>query len=578
MEPQVTTPSRELASVEGIALDDLAATARAWLDDDPDETDRAELQAVLDALPDSASELADRFAGPLLFGTAGLRGPLRAGPNGMNLAVVVAAAAGLVRWLDARGVAGPVVIGYDARHRSAEFAHVTARVVTGSGRRALVLPRPLPTPVLAHAVRALDAAGGVMVTASHNPPRDNGYKVYLGAAAGGPGGDGAQLVPPADAEIEAAIREVGAAAGIPLGGPGQTLSEDFISSYLDGAAAVVDPSTARDLVVAYTPMHGVGAGIFIDAMAAAGFPAPLVVASQAEPDPEFPTVAFPNPEEPGAMDRVMALARENGADLAIANDPDADRCAVAVPDPAAPAGWRMLRGDEIGVLLADHLMRRGARGRYATTIVSSTLLEKLCAARDMPYGETLTGFKWIVRAGVPGVPGRATGPDAPLVYGYEEALGYCVAPEHVRDKDGISAALIVCELAAGLKAEARTLLDRLDELAATFGVHATDQVSVRVDDTSEIAALMRLIRAHPPTSLLDEPVTGVDDLLPATDALVLRTGSARIVVRPSGTEPKLKAYLEVVEPIADGDVPAARERAAAALVTLRTETCAALGL
>jgi phosphomannomutase len=475
-------------------------------------------------------------------------------------------------------VAGPVVIGYDARYRSAEFAQATARVVTGAGRRALVLPGPLPTPVLAHAVRALDASAGVMVTASHNPPRDNGYKVYLGAAAGGPGGDGGQLVPPADAEIEAAIREVGAAARIPLGGPGQTLSEEIVKSYLDGAAAVVDPDCPRDVVVAYTPMHGVGARVFTDAMAAAGFPPPLVVAAQAEPDPEFPTVAFPNPEEPGAMDRVIALARDNGADLAIANDPDADRCAVALPDTTAPGGWRMLRGDEVGVLLADHLMRRGTRGRYATTIVSSSLLEKMCAARDAPYGETLTGFKWIVRAGVPGVPGRATGPEAPLVYGYEEALGYCVAPERVRDKDGISAALLVCELAAGLKAEGATLLDRLDELAATFGVHATDHVSVRVDDTSEIAALMHTIRAHPPTTLLGEPVDAVDDLMPATDALVLRTGSARIVVRPSGTEPKLKAYLEVVEPVADGDVPTARERAAAALVALRTETCAALGL
>jgi phosphomannomutase len=421
--------------------------------------------------------------------------------------------------------------------------------------------------VLAHAVRALDAAAGVMVTASHNPPRDNGYKVYLGAAAGGPGGDGAQLVPPADAEIEAAIREVGAASRIPLGDPGETLGEEIVTAYVDGAAAVVDPFQPRDLAVAYTPLHGVGARVFTDAFAAAGFAPPLVVAAQAEPDPEFPTVAFPNPEEPGAMDRVIALASANGADIAIANDPDADRCAVAVPDPAAPTGWRMLRGDEVGALLADHLMRRGVRGRYATTIVSSTMLSKLCAARGMPYGETLTGFKWIVRAG-----------DGDLVYGYEEALGYCVAPGHVRDKDGISAALLVCELAAGLKAELATLLDRLDELAADFGVHATDQVSVRVDDPSEIAALMRLIRSHPPGSLLDEPVTTLDDLLPETDALVLRSQSARVVVRPSGTEPKLKAYLEVVEPIADGDVPAARERAAAALSALRTETCAALGL
>ncbi|GAA1806123.1 phospho-sugar mutase [Planosporangium flavigriseum] len=557
--------------------DDLAAAARSWLDDDPDESDRTELRAVLDALPASAADLADRFAGPLRFGTAGLRGPLRAGPNGMNVAVVRTAAAGLVRWLDARGVAGPVVIGYDARHRSHAFAQLTARVVTGAGRRALLLPRPLPTPVLAHAVRALDAAAGVMVTASHNPPQDNGYKVYLGAAAGGPGGAGAQLVPPADAEIEAIIRETGPANRIPLGEPGEMLGEEIVQSYLDGAAAVVAPGAPRDIVVAYTPMHGVGARVFTEAMAAAGSPPPLIVAAQAEPDPEFPTVAFPNPEEPGAMDRVIALARERGADLAIANDPDADRCAVAVADAGAPGGWRALRGDEIGVLLADHLMRRGARGRYATTVVSSSLLEKLCAARDVPYGETLTGFKWIVRAGAPGVPGRSSGPDAPLVYGYEEALGYCVAPEHVRDKDGISAALLVCELAAGLKAEGRSVLDRLDELAAEFGVHATDQVSVRVADTSEITAMMRAIRTRPPTSLLGEPVTSVDDLLPETDALVLRTRSARVVVRPSGTEPKLKAYLEVVAPATDGDVPTARERSASALVALRAETRAALG-
>jgi phosphomannomutase len=552
---------------DGSALAELRRQAQAWLDGDPDESDRAELQAVLDALPASANELADRFAGPLQFGTAGLRGPLRAGPAGMNLAVVLTAAAGLVRWLDARAVSGPLVIGYDARHRSAEFAHATARVATGAGRRALVLPRPLPTPVLAHAVRRLDAAAGVMVTASHNPPQDNGYKVYLGAVAGGPGGDGAQLVPPADAEIEAAIRDVGAASVVPLGDPGETLGEEIVQSYVDGAAAVVDPFQPRDLVVAYTAMHGVGTKVCLDALEAAGFAPPLVVAAQAQPDPEFPTVTFPNPEEPGAMDRVIELARANDADIAIANDPDADRCAVAVPDRAAPGGWRMLRGDEVGILLADHLMRRGVRGRYATTIVSSTLLSKLCAARGMPYGETLTGFKWIVRAG---------GGD--LVYGYEEALGYCVAPQHVRDKDGISAALLVCELAAGLKAELDTLLDRLDELAADFGVHATDQVSVRVDDLAEISLLMRRLRTHPPASLLDEPVTSLDDLLPETDALVLRTESARVVVRPSGTEPKLKAYLEVVEPTADGDVPAARERAAAALSALRTETYAALGL
>jgi phosphomannomutase len=309
------------------------------------------------------------------------------------------------------------------------------------------------------------------------------------------------------------------------------------------------------------------------AFARAGFPTPSVVAEQAEPDPAFPTVAFPNPEEPGAMDRVIALAALAGADLAIANDPDADRCAVAIPDalrgdPRTPAGWRMLRGDEVGILLADHLMRRGTRGLYATTIVSSSLLRAVCTARGMAYDETLTGFKWIVRA-------RG---DQPLVFGYEEALGYCVAPELVRDKDGITAALLIAELAAGLKAEWRTLGDRLDEIAAEFEVYATDQLSVRVDAPAEIQSIMDRIRTRPPTSLLDEPVTSTEDLLPNADVVILRTASARVVVRPSGTEPKLKAYLEVVEPVADGDVPAARERATASVRALHTETAAALGI
>jgi phosphomannomutase len=319
----------------------------------------------------------------------------------------------------------------------------------------------------------------------------------------------------------------------------------------------------RALTVSYTPLHGVGAPVLAAVLEKAGFAEPATVPEQAEPDPDFPTVAFPNPEEPGAMDLVTALASKTGADLAIANDPDADRCAVAIP---AGAGWRMLRGDEVGALLADHLMRRGTAGRYATTIVSSALLKALSAARGHAYGETLTGFKWIVRAG------------ADLVFGYEEALGYCVAPSLVLDKDGISAALLVCELAAGLKAEGRTLADRLDELAREFGVYATDQLSVRVTDLADITRAMARIRSRPPASLLDEPVSDTDDLLPDADVLTLRTASARAVVRPSGTEPKLKAYLEVIEGVVDGDVPAARERAAAALSALRAEVAAALGL
>jgi phosphomannomutase len=555
-----------MTTTDELGAAELRAAAEAWLTDDPDPTSRAELRAVLDALPDSAAELADRFAGPLRFGTAGLRGPLRAGPNGMNLAVVRAAAAGLANWLTAHGASGLLVIGYDARHGSREFAAETARVATGAGRQALVLPRPLPTPVLAHAVLALDAAAGVMVTASHNPPQDNGYKVYLGRQLGGPTGAGAQIVPPADVEIEGAIRSVGPLSDVPLGPEGSIVDERIVMSYVEGAAAVVDPDGARDLAVAYTPLHGVGAEMLTAAFDRASFPAPLVVAEQAVPDPEFRTVAFPNPEEPGAMDRVIALASASGSDLALANDPDADRCAVAIPDPAAPGRWRRLSGDDVGVLLADHLMRRGVRGRYATTVVSSSLLRVMCEARGLPYGETLTGFKWIVRAG----------PD--LVYGYEEALGYCVAPHHVRDKDGITAALLLCELAAGLKAEHRTLADRLDELAAEFGVYATDQLSVRVNNLAQIDIAMATIRRRPPTALLDEPVSTVEDLAPGADVVIVRSRSARVVVRPSGTEPKLKAYLEVVEPVPDGDVAAARQRAAAALSALRTETAAALGL
>jgi phosphomannomutase len=577
---------RQDGAVTAEMTEQLRARATAWLDDDPDPADRQELAALLDTGPAGAAELADRFAGPLTFGTAGLRGPLRAGPNGMNRAVVRAAATGLVRWLAAQGVAGPIVIGYDARHRSHEFAVETARVATGAGRRALLLPGPLPTPVLAYAVRELDAAAGVMVTASHNPPRDNGYKVYLGAALGGPGGAGAQLVSPADGAIEAAIREVGPLTAVPLGEPGEVLGDDLLERYLDAAVAVVAPDAPRELAVAYTPLHGVGGKVAAEAFRRAGFAPPAIVAEQAEPDPDFPTVAFPNPEEPGAIDLAVALGASTGADLVIANDPDADRCAVAVPDPALgagpddPAGWRMLRGDEVGVLLADHLIRRATPGVYATTIVSSSLLRALAEARGVRYAETLTGFKWIVRAGnvpesAPEPPGssladaREPVTDTDLAFGYEEALGYAVAPRLVRDKDGITAALLVAELAATLRADGRTLVDRLAELAAEFGRYATDQLSVRVTDLADIGAMMSQLRSGPPATLLERKVT-VDDLLPDADVLRLSADGLRVVVRPSGTEPKLKAYLEVVV-AADAD-PAPE------LARLRAEISTALGV
>ncbi|GIF97350.1 phospho-sugar mutase [Catellatospora citrea] len=550
--------------------DNLADRVRHWIAQDPDPDSRTELQQLLDALPATEAELADRFSGPLTFGTAGLRGPLRAGPNGMNLAVVRQAAAGLVNWLTKHEPGGLLVIGYDARRGSHEFALETARVATGSGMRAALLPRPLPTPVLAYAVRAMDAVAGVMVTASHNPPQDNGYKVYLGEHLGGPLGAGAQIVPPADQEIEAEIRAVKLLSEVPLGHPGTVLGEDILDSYLTAAAAVVQDDQPKDLAVAYTPLHGVGGKVLGDAFLRAGFALPAVVPAQAEPDGAFPTVAFPNPEEPGAMDLVLALAAERRADIVIANDPDADRCAVAVPV-GNGNGWRMLRGDEVGVLLADHLMRLGRTGTYATTIVSSSMLRAMAAKRGVGYAETLTGFKWLARAA----------PD--LAYGYEEALGICVAPWMARDKDGITAALLVAELAAGLKAELRTLTDRLDELAAEFGLYVTDQLSVRVDDLDEIGRMMAHLRAKLPTSLLDEPVTSTEDLLDrpaesASDVIILRTDTARVVVRPSGTEPKLKAYLEVVEPVSEADVTAARGRAAATIRALRTEVAAALGI
>jgi phosphomannomutase len=541
----------------------LAARVEAWIADDPDPRAQAELRSLLSGLPGTLPELEDRFSGPLTFGTAGLRGPLRAGPNGMNLAVVRQAAAGLCNWV-ARQVPGSlIVIGYDARHGSHDFALETARVATGAGLKAALLPGQLPTPLLAFAVRQLGAAAGVMVTASHNPPQDNGYKVYLGEALGGPLGAGAQIVPPADKEIEESIRAVTSLSKVPLGPPGEVLDHKIVESYVDTAAAVVDADEPKDLAIAYTPLHGVGGQVLRDAFTKAGFPTPAIVTAQAMPDGTFPTVAFPNPEEPGAMDQVLALAKTTNADLVIANDPDADRCAVAI---VTNDIWRVLRGDEVGVLLADHLMRRGVKGTYATTIVSSSLLKALCAEQNQGYTETLTGFKWIVRGG------------EDLVYGYEEALGYCVAPQMVRDKDGITAALMVAELAAGLKAELRTLQDRLDEIALKHGLYVTDQLAVRVDDLREISDAMTRLRARLPASLLDEPVTSAEDLLPEADVVILRTASARVVVRPSGTEPKLKAYLEIVEPVAEGDLAAARERAAATLVALRTETAAALGI
>jgi phosphomannomutase len=549
------------------ATDVLLERARAWAAEDPDDRTRAELeQIVADVAGGSdAADLADRFAGSLEFGTAGLRGAVGAGPNRMNRVVVIRAAAGLAAYLHEQGETGPIVVGFDARHRSDDFARDTAEVMSGAGFKVWVMPRPLPTPVVAFAIRELGCAAGVMVTASHNPPQDNGYKVYLG--------DGSQIVPPADAGIAARIDAVGALRDVPRGPGGTVLGEHIVDRYLDTIAELAQDGP-RDLDLVYTPLHGVGGASVLQVLETAGFSPPRVVEQQEQPDPDFPTVSFPNPEEPGAMDLALALAAEHDADLVVANDPDADRCAAAVPTGSTKGGgWRMLRGDEVGALLAHHLMARGRSGTWATSIVSSSLLGRMAAAAGQPYVETLTGFKWIGR-----VPG--------LAFGYEEALGYCCDPDHVKDKDGVSALLLLCELAAETKAAGRTLVDVLDDLAMKHGLHATDQVSVRVADLSLIAAAMERLRAAPPAELGGLAVERVDDLalgsaeLPPTDGLRFHLADgARVVIRPSGTEPKLKCYLEVVIPVdPEAGVDAARISAAARLDALGADAAAALGL
>ncbi len=534
------------------------AAARAWLADDPDPRMRAELAALIDRADagdaDAQAELDDAFAGTLAFGTAGLRGRIGAGPNRMNQVVVARAAAGLAAFLNERG-GGAVVVGFDARRDSDLFATTTARILTGAGLSVMVLPEPLPTPVLAFAIRHLGCAAGVMVTASHNPPADNGYKVYLG--------DGSQIVPPADEEIAAHIAAVtarGPVRDLPHGDEWVTLGDEVVDAYVARAATLVEDVGDPAVRVAYTAMHGVGGRVLMRVLEAAGFPEPVVVAAQFEPDADFPTVAFPNPEEPGAMDLGLAAAREAGCDLLIANDPDADRCAVAVP---TSDGWRLLTGDETGSLLAWWIAagnRRLSRAAvFAESIVSGTMLEQIAASANIGYAQTLTGFKWIARV-----------PD--LAFGYEEALGYCVDPGAVRDKDGITAALMVVEAAARMKARGRTLLEVLDDLDRTFGVHATRQVSVRVDDIGQIAATMDRLRAEPPRTVGGLAVLALDDLgagidgLPPTDGLRFTlAGDARVIVRPSGTEPKVKCYLQCVEQVGDDGLAAARSVAAARL-------------
>jgi len=585
----VTAPAASSGEPSGLPTppsSGLLDRARAWLAQDPDPVTRGELAALVAAGeaadPEALAELDARFAGRLEFGTAGLRGELGAGPMRMNRVLVAQAAAGLGAYLLSRSERPSAVIGYDGRLGSRVFAEDSAEILAGLGVETTLLPRMLPTPVLAFAVRALGASAGVMVTASHNPARDNGYKVYLGGA-----DEGSQIVPPADAAIAAEIER---AAASPVSGLARSqeyaiAAEELVEEYVLRTAGLA--RHRAPLRVVYTPMHGVGREVFERVVAAAGFEPVTVVTAQADPDPAFPTVAFPNPEEEGAMDLSFALAAETGADLVIAHDPDADRVAVGIPDPASPGGWRRLSGNQLGWLLGweaaraaqDSDMRDAAAspatassaaapptasagtswsqtpgsediaperpqaresGALANSLVSSPALGAVAAAYGLRHEETLTGFKWISR-----VPG--------LVFGYEEALGYLVDPDKVRDKDGVSAAVAVLSLAAELRARGAGLADRLAEFADAFGGYASGQLSIRVAVLGDIARMMQRLREAPPAAIGGLAVEAADDFLtgvggfPPSDILRYRLdGGARVIVRPSGTEPKLKCYLDAV--------------------------------
>lgn len=557
----------------------LEEKARAWIADDPDDGDRRELEQLLGAdTREARSELEDRFSDRLHFGTAGLRGAVAAGPNRMNRAVVRAATAAVAAWLASRDPASRergVVLGRDARHGSAAFCDEAASVLAGAGFRVHLLPPERPTPLLAFSVPHLDAAAGIMITASHNPPADNGYKLYLD--------DGAQIIPPFDAEIEALMAEVGPLSAVPLARPdgplvvvhGDDLEEAFSSAL---AARSPAPPGAGDLRIVYTPMHGVAGALFERTLSKAGFPSPAVVPEQATPDADFPTVAFPNPEEPGALDHALALAARTEADIMIAHDPDGDRLAVALPDREGRS-WRRMSGDEVGALLGTAVLEETAEEPepserlVATTIVSSRLLSKVAAEAGVRYAETLTGFKWIVRAG-------ADSPSARFVFGYEEALGYSVGTI-VRDKDGLGAALAILARLATLRTRGRDFADEWDDLERRFGVHLTGQLSLPCEHPDET---MGSLRAQPRDEIGGARVVRTTDLLqpdsdtglPASDVLVYFLERDRVVVRPSGTEPKLKVYFEVVRPV-EGDLAGARNAAAKSLAVLQEEMHLLLG-
>ena len=512
----------------------LVGEVQAWITDDPDPSTASQLQQWLDT--NNEAELRASFNGFLQFGTAGLRGPIRPGPSGMNRAVVGRTAAGIVAYMKERNLTS-VIIGRDARHGSEDYTFETAEIMSGAGMKVFVLPRPLPTPVLAFATNELGCDVGIMVTASHNPPQDNGYKVYLGGTVDGIEYRGSQIVSPTDVSIAHKIAGITSLKQQPRGKEWTVLGEEIIEKYIDRTASLATkPGSLR---IVYTAMHGVGTETLQRVFQKAGFASPILVEAQAAPDPDFPTVAFPNPEEPGAIDLALETAKSFDADLVIANDPDADRCAAAVKDPVT--GWRMLRGDELGAILGESIARKTTTGIFANSIVSSSILKKIAKHYNLEFKETLTGFKWLAK-----IKG--------LTFGYEEALGYAVDAKTVNDKDGISAAITLAQIATDLAADGKTLLDLLDEIWARHGFHATEQISIRLSDLSKVGVILGGLRNNPPQNIAGRVVASIDDLaaptdgLPPTDGLrIWLDGGVRIIIRPSGTEAKMKCYIEVIE-------------------------------
>jgi phosphomannomutase len=512
---------------------ELRSEVEAWIIDDPDPVTAALLQSYLDN--NDGTALAPLFSGFLQFGTAGLRGPIGAGPSCMNRAVVGRTAAGLARYMSQRGMK-KVVIGRDARYGSEDYTFESAEILSGAGMDVYILPRPLPTPVLAFATAELQCDLGIMVTASHNPPQDNGYKVYIGPDADGIKYASSQIINPTDGLIADEIAAITSLKSLPRGSEWTVLGEEVITEYIKRTVKIAP--RPGELKIVYTAMHGVGTETVQRVFNHAGFATLILVDEQCAPDPDFPTVAFPNPEEPGAIDLALAKARDFGADLVIANDPDADRCAAAVNDPHV--GWRMLRGDELGVIFGEWIARNQPKGTFGNSIVSSSALRKIAAHYSIDFQEVLTGFKWLAKI-------------EDLAFGYEEAIGYAVDSATVNDKDGISAALLLAQIATDLKRDGLTLLDLLDEVWARHGFHGTEQISIRVADMGAITKLLSSLRKSPPAQIAGINVEKIDDLnnptdgLPPTDGLrIWLAGGIRIIIRPSGTEAKMKCYIEVI--------------------------------